>query len=185
MANVITGKVHEIMAPRAYDKKDGTKGWTQEIVVDAAQTRNGETYENFPSVEINDGIDGNMIALVQIGAMLSFSFEVRGRYYQDKQTGERRHINTIRCYKVEQAVIEQRAPKAVAQPLAPTAAQGMPNSAQGASMPAANAAGTAAGTAAQQAQPQQRQQYAQPTVGFFNQQQQAPSANDDYPFPMV
>lgn len=128
MANQISGVIIAINQ-RPFQKKDGSQGVIKEYVLDASRfnPQTGEKYENYPSVEVSERSAEKMPQLA-MGMRVKFDIEISGRYYQDKQTMERKHINSVNAYKAEvlaQAQVQGQ-PMAQAQQMAQQQAWGAP-----------------------------------------------------------
>lgn len=119
MANEITGRVEMIGTTQQFQSKDGQKTCQKrELILDASRydTYTGEKRnDNHPVLEFNNDRCALLDAL-RVGDVVTVSFELNGIAYQDKSTGETKHMTKARGYKVEvkraaQQPAQQQPPK--------------------------------------------------------------------------
>ena len=115
MPNQLSGTIIAFGERRTFQKKDGSQGWNQEVILDSSRfnQQTGEKYENYPSVDISDR---NQLPQLAVGMRVRFDIDVQGRYYQDKQTGQQRHITVVSGYKCEILAQPQQQPYLAAPP---------------------------------------------------------------------
>ena len=133
MANQISGVIIAVKE-RPFQKRDGSMGRIVEYVLDASRynPQTGEKYESYPSVDVSERNLEKMPRMTP-GMRVKFDFELSGRYYSDKQTGELRHMNSVSAYRAEVLATQAAAqPQGAAQPMGMQQPQGTGYPQQGA-----------------------------------------------------
>lgn len=141
MANQMRGRVYQILEPKT--NGNFTK---QSIVLDCTtyDQYTGDPRSNFPKFEFNGDRGLAEIAKVSVGDIVTVSFVLKGRYYENR-AGEEVNGTYVQGYKIE--LVEQKSATAQAPAPSPAPApapmshSGVPAPAQSATAPAEEADG--------------------------------------------
>ena len=101
--NQVTGTIVKVAEARNFTTKDGRAGWSQEIILDCTRKHDGKVYPNSVRLEYSDRIDSACVGMVKTGARVTCSFDVEGFFYEDKASGEQRHMQRLQCYTIAPA----------------------------------------------------------------------------------
>lgn len=105
MANTITGRIHKITPTRAIvSDKTGNTYYKREIILDASrfdQYTGEKKFDNFPMLEFGGEETCRQLDGYKEGELVTISFDLNGREYTDKQTGEVKYFTSVRGYKIE------------------------------------------------------------------------------------
>jgi hypothetical protein len=131
MANTLKCRVHQILDVETTETSSGKSFSKQKIIFNASRFDQftGEEYPNYPGIEFGGkAIDTIADLELSPGDMVEVSFSLEGRFYKSKDTGEEKHLTSIRGFKIER--LEQRqssrspfAPSPTPDPFAPAPAQ--------------------------------------------------------------
>lgn len=105
MANTITGRIHKITPTKAIvSDKTGNTYHKREIILDASrfdQYTGEKKFDNFPMLEFGGEETCRQLDGYKEGELVTISFDLNGREYTDKQTGEVKYFTSVRGYKIE------------------------------------------------------------------------------------
>lgn len=122
MSNQITGKVLAIGQPLQIPSKDPNKPfYKRELTIDTTRhdpyTGERSKFENTPQLEFAGDICGEL-NYINVGDIVTITFDIEGRQYLDKATQKTRIFTRIRPYKIETVRSSQTQPQAQPQPQA-------------------------------------------------------------------
>lgn len=107
MANTITGRIHKITPTKTIiSEKTGNTYYKREIILDASrfdQYTGEKKFDNFPMLEFGGEEGCKQLDSYNVGDLVTISFDLNGREYNDKQTGEVKYFTSVRGYKIEYA----------------------------------------------------------------------------------
>lgn len=102
MALEISGRIHKMFPPVTVEK-NGHEWTTARIWLDASRRNpfTGEVeFENFPEIEFR-GKNCDLLLTLGVGDIVKVTFDLQGRTYADKNTGELRNFTRAQGYRVE------------------------------------------------------------------------------------
>lgn len=112
MANTITGRIHKITPTKAIvSDKTGNTYHKREIILDASrfdQYTGEKKFDNFLMLEFGGEETCRQLDGYKDGELVTISFDLNGREYTDKQTGEVKYFTSVRGYKIERAGQQQQ-----------------------------------------------------------------------------
>lgn len=122
MANTITGRIHKITPTKTITSQTtGNTFYKREVILDASRFdpyTGQKKFDNWPMLEFGGEEACRQLDGYNEGELVTISFDLNGREYTDKQTGEVRYFTSVRGYKIERAGQQQPPQQPTAQ--APT-----------------------------------------------------------------
>lgn len=122
MANTITGRIRKITPTKTITSQTtGNTFYKREVILDASRFdpyTGQKKFDNWPMLEFGGEEAYRQLDGYNEGELVTISFDLNGREYTDKQTGEVRYFTSVRGYKIERAGQQQPPQQPTAQ--APT-----------------------------------------------------------------
>lgn len=122
MANTITGRIHKITPTKTITSQaTGNTFYKREVILDASRFdpyTGQKKFDNWPMLEFGGEEACRQLDDYNEGELVTISFDLNGREYTDKQTGEVRYFTSVRGYKIERTGQQQPPQQPTAQ--APT-----------------------------------------------------------------
>lgn len=105
MANTITGRIRKITPTKAIvSEKTGNTYYKREVILDATRYdpyTGDKLFDNFPMLEFGGEEACRSLDAYKEGDIVTISFDLNGREYADKNTGEVKYFTTVRGYRIE------------------------------------------------------------------------------------
>lgn len=122
MANTITGRIHKITPTKTITSQTtGNTFYKREVILDASRFdpyTGQKKFDNWPMLEFGGEEACRQLDGYNEGELVTISFDLNGREYTYKQTGEVKYFTSVRGYKIERAGQQQPPQQPTAQ--APT-----------------------------------------------------------------
>lgn len=122
MANTITGRIRKITPTKTITSQTtGNTFYKREVILDASRFdpyTGQKKFDNWPMLEFGGEEACRQLDGYNEGELVTISFDLNGREYTDKQTGEVKYFTSVRGYKIERAGQQQPPQQPTAQ--APT-----------------------------------------------------------------
>lgn len=98
----ITGVIHEIGALQTFQAKDGTQFVKQQVILNKTRTDENtqRVYENYPSFEFVQDKCQQLGGFTK-GDFVKLRFDINGRKYNDRATGQERYFTTLKGVSME------------------------------------------------------------------------------------
>lgn len=105
MANTITGRIYKICPIRTITSQNtANMFYKREIILDASRFdpyTGQKKFDNWPMIEFSGEETCKSIDDYKSGDLVTISFDLNGREYKDKLTGEVKYFTSVRGYKIE------------------------------------------------------------------------------------